>query len=264
MTEPTLEELSAYLDHELDDPAQSRVAEHVAGCGNCQARLDGLRQTAYAIRALPMVTPPRRFTVPEAPARRQAGWRWAPVGWIGSLAVAMLVIVIGVTHINLGGPAANSASSGSGAGTAYLAQQPQRSTPQGAGAAAPQAGKTALGLDEARVEAPSGAYRILVTSDAQTYRPSGTMTVEIYYYGFNPSQVPPAQLFLERNGYAIQLFPPPANGTEQAGGVQGQYGLAGLPLPNPPAGSYTLTVIQMLPGNSGATLVAHLPITISG
>jgi len=29
-TEPTLEELSAYLDHELDARAQARVADHVA------------------------------------------------------------------------------------------------------------------------------------------------------------------------------------------------------------------------------------------
>ena len=62
--EPTLEELSAYLDHELDDGAKARVAEHVAGCADCKMRLDGLRQTAYAIRALPMETPPRTFIVP--------------------------------------------------------------------------------------------------------------------------------------------------------------------------------------------------------
>jgi len=31
-----------------------RVAQHVAGCADCQARLDGLRETAFAIRALPI------------------------------------------------------------------------------------------------------------------------------------------------------------------------------------------------------------------
>ncbi|MEA2667775.1 MAG: putative zinc-finger, partial [Chloroflexota bacterium] len=58
-TEPTLDELSAYLDHELDEDAKARVAQHVAGCAECQARLDGLRQASYAIRALPMETPTR-------------------------------------------------------------------------------------------------------------------------------------------------------------------------------------------------------------
>src|SRR5258708_6602833 len=96
-TEPTLEELSAYLDHELDGDARTRIAEHVAGCAGCQARLDGLRQTAYAIRALPMETPPRTFAIPT---KRRESTRWAPVaGWIGGVAAAMLIIVIGVTHV---------------------------------------------------------------------------------------------------------------------------------------------------------------------
>jgi len=80
-TEPSLEELSAFIDSELDEAAQARVAEHVAGCRDCQARLDGLRQTAHAIRGLPMESPPRPFTIP---AQRRQSWRWAPAGWIGS------------------------------------------------------------------------------------------------------------------------------------------------------------------------------------
>src|SRR3989442_7901539 len=98
-TEPTLEELSAYLDHELDDDARARVAEHVAGCPDCQARLDGLRQTAYAIRALPMETPTRTFTIPAKP---RESFRWAPVaGWIGGGSAGTLVILFGLTHVAL-------------------------------------------------------------------------------------------------------------------------------------------------------------------
>ncbi|TMF51484.1 MAG: hypothetical protein E6I24_02140, partial [Chloroflexi bacterium] len=92
-TEPTLEELSALIDNELDAGAQARVAEHVAGCQECQARLDRLRQTAHAIRGLPMETPPRSFTIP---AQRRQAWRWAPVGWLGGAAAALLVIAFGV------------------------------------------------------------------------------------------------------------------------------------------------------------------------
>ena len=68
VNEPALEELSAYLDHELDSEAHARVAAHIAGCQDCQARLDGLRQTTYAVRALPMETPPRAFTIAYAVA----------------------------------------------------------------------------------------------------------------------------------------------------------------------------------------------------
>src|SRR5438105_7447323 len=107
-TEPTLEELSALIDNELDAGAQARVAEHVAGCQECQARLDRLRQTAHAIRGLPMETPPRSFTIP---AQRRQAWRWAPVGWIGSAAVALLLIAVGIPNLHL--PAGPTATSGS-------------------------------------------------------------------------------------------------------------------------------------------------------
>src|ERR1700674_732666 len=96
-TEPTMDELSAYLDHELDNEAKARVAEHVAGCADCQARLDGLSQAAYAIRALPMEAPPRTFTVTDG---RRESFRWGPVaGWIGGVAAAMLIIIVGVQHL---------------------------------------------------------------------------------------------------------------------------------------------------------------------
>src|SRR5437879_11759638 len=91
--EPTLEELSAYLDHELDSAAEARVADHVAACDQCRARLEGLRETAHAIRALPMETPPRRFTIPE---QRRPGWRWGRAGWLGSGAVARPPSAVGM------------------------------------------------------------------------------------------------------------------------------------------------------------------------
>src|SRR3989442_5348353 len=106
--EPSLEELSAYLDHELDAATQARVADHVAGCAACTRRLDALRETIHALRALPMETPPRRFTIPE---QRRPAWRWAPAGWIGSAAVALLLIAVGIQNLHL--PAAPIATSGS-------------------------------------------------------------------------------------------------------------------------------------------------------
>src|SRR2546430_12072909 len=56
--EPTLEELSAYLDHELDAPTQARVADHIAGWDDCRARLHGLRETRPAVRSPPNEPPP--------------------------------------------------------------------------------------------------------------------------------------------------------------------------------------------------------------
>src|SRR2546427_9465295 len=60
--EPTLEELSAYLDHELDSATQARVADHVGGCDERRARLHGLRETADGIAGSPMGAAARKFS----------------------------------------------------------------------------------------------------------------------------------------------------------------------------------------------------------
>ncbi len=112
VNEPALEELSAYLDHELDSATQARVAEHVAVCQDCQARLDGLRQATYAVRALSMETPPRAFTIP-APRERTVR-RWAPAAWLGGAAAALLVVVFGVNQLHFQGPGGGNTSTVSG------------------------------------------------------------------------------------------------------------------------------------------------------
>src|SRR2546423_9033353 len=98
VNEPALEELSAYLDHELDGAAQARVAAHVAECQACQARLEGLRQTTYAVRALPLQTPPRAFTIPAQ--RERTSRSWAPAAWLGGAAGPPLVGPLRVEHLH--------------------------------------------------------------------------------------------------------------------------------------------------------------------
>ncbi len=259
--EPTIEQLSAFLDHELDPASQSAVAGHVATCAECQARLENLRQTAYAIRGLPMETPPRTFAVP--PERSARRWNWAPAGWIGGTAVAMLVVVVGVSHLHFTGGGATAASSSSNSAAhppqALYAQQQSR---DGAGAvAAPK--QNAAPNQATAVDATNPGRRLTLITDSGTYQATGTMTVQIYFNGFNPGQAPPLQLWLERNGYAVELLAP-SQSTPGPGGVQGQYALSTLQLPSPIGGSYTLTVVQPLPGNPATLLVARLPITVTG
>jgi negative regulator of sigma E activity len=260
-TEPTLEELSAYLDHELDGNAQARVAEHVPGCQDCQARLDGLRQTAYAVRALPMETPPRAFTIP---AQRRQSFRWAPVGWLGGTAAALLVIVFGVTQLHFNGPAATSSTSTVSGG---LAAAPYKQV-------APTGGQT-YGNDQFAAPArslansttasdPRQPVRSLeLSSDATSYPAGGTMTVQVRITGLASNQVTAVRLLLERSGYAVEL-PTPSHGPTVPTGFQGSYTLSKLALSNPVAGAYTLIAIEQLPGGDGGTLVARLPIMIGG
>jgi hypothetical protein len=260
-TEPTLDELSAYLDHELDDDGKARVAEHVAGCAACQARLDGLRQTAHAIRALPMETPPRTFAIP---AKRRESLRWAPVaGWIGGVAAAMLIIVVGVQHLNFPGHA-TTASGGTAlqynAGSAARPAAPPTHSGAGTQMYDSQAASKAALSNAATVTDPGDPSRMLTLStDAPSYSSTGTMSVQLRLAGLPQGRTALVSLLLERNGFAVLL--PTGSGPLDASGYRGNYQLANLALPNPVTGSYTLMAIEWLP-DGNAELIARLPITI--
>ncbi|HXO58996.1 MAG TPA: zf-HC2 domain-containing protein [Candidatus Acidoferrum sp.] len=265
-TEPTLEELSAYLDHELDDGAKARVAEHVAGCADCQARLDGLRQATYAIRALPMETPPRTFAIP---ATRRESFRWAPVaGWIGGVAAAMLIIVVGVPHLPFqsGSPTSSTGtiSGGLGQGAAPLSNK---------GAAAPAASPNTLQADSARAFAARGgvtvtdprnnARRLSLVINAPLYATDGSMVVDGELGGDPSSNVGQIRLVLRRGSYGVELpTPKQTYANSDRIGFEGTYSIAALRLPNPVPGSYTLTATWTATDGSGVTLFAELPVTI--
>jgi predicted anti-sigma-YlaC factor YlaD len=256
MTEPTLEELSAYLDHELDAPSQARVAEHVASCRECEARLDGLRQAAYAVRALPMETPPRTFRVPQ---RRQS-FRWAPVGWLGGAAAAVLVVAFGVTQLHGPAGSATSTSGGFGGTRAAAPAAPGNSTLDshlGAGSQAYNASANTVTVTD-----PLDTTRsVTLSTDAKSYAASGTMTVRVRFTGLPSGQTGQVGLLLERNGYAVQL--PTGSGPSDASGFQNSYQFANYDLSNPVGGNYTLILIEHLPGGNGDNLVARLPLTIT-
>ena len=267
-TEPTLEELSAYLDHELDDDARARVAEHVAGCADCQARLDGLRQTAYAIRALPMETPTRTFTIPAKP---RESLRWAPVaGWIGGVAAAMLIIVFGVTHVPFS-PAGTSSAAPASKTSGGLAYGPPQLS-QG-GAAAPTTHSDNIPADSSRAFAAkntvtvtdprNNARRLSLMTNVPTYATDGWMVVDGTMSGDPSSNVGQIHLVLRRGSYGVELPMPSQTFTNTDSiGFEGTYSIAALRLPAPVSGSYTLTATWTATDGSGVTLFAELPLTI--
>lgn len=272
-TEPTLEELSAYLDHELDDDAKARVAEHVAGCADCQARLDGLRQTTYAIRALPMETPPRRFTIP---AVRRESFRWAPVaGWIGGVAAAMLIIIVGAQHLPFqsGSPTSSTAGSGTISGGLAYGSGTQK------GAAAPLAAPGVSSNDQqfngqassaARnvatvADASNSSRRLVLDTDRMSYTTNGRMMVSVQLIGSPATSLNSADqgltLTLVRNGVGVALNPVGVeswNGTPIFGGW---YDLTSLHLSEP--GDYRLEATWLVPDGSGRVLQASVPVKIT-
>ena len=272
-TEPTLEELSSYLDNELAASDQSRVAEHVATCAGCQERLAGLRQTAYAIRGLPMETPPRSFT--SVVPRQRRVWRWAPVGWVGSAAVAVLLIGIGLTHLPAGGaetasgPAthANGGGNGVSGGLAYGAGQPVPA----AGVVAPldqtksAAAARAQALVNSRtVSDPRDASRSLtLATDATSYSSNGAINIRIATTGLSADEASSIRLWLSRDdgtgGYAIGMAQPTSL-PKNSSGWDAAYPISQMPLPSPIAGNYRLEAVVQLA--DGSALISYLPITI--
>jgi len=271
--QPTLEELSAFIDNELDADAQGRIAEHVAGCQDCQARLDGLRQTAHAVRALPMETPPRTFSIP---AQRRQAWRWAPVGWVGGAAAALLVIAFGIQNLHLpvgstasSGPTANYSGSTSvhkstvASGVAPLAAPAGSALDQrSSGQASTVSGNVSTAVD------PSNGRRMILATDHTTYSTNGQIRVTIELQGAPSTSTNSGDqgltLTLVRNGAGVALNPVgviSSNGTPVFGGT---YDLGSLPLAAPRAGDYRVEATWVIPDGSGRVLQASVPVQIAG
>jgi anti-sigma factor RsiW len=267
-TEPTLDELSAYLDHELDNETTARVAEHVAGCADCQARLDGLRQTAYAIRALPMETPPRTFAIP---AKRRESFRWAPAaGWIGSVAAATLIIVVGVQHLPfhpISTASSNSpVSAGLGQGFApYAAGAPYRQVAPLERSAQNDSALSASSANSKTVVGAQGSSRSLtISTNAASYSASGVITIHVTTKGLSTDEASSVRIFLMREtgqgGYLVRLAAP-SNAPTYPVDYEAAYSIPQMQLPAPAAGNYTLQVTIDTSDHSG--LVAWLPLTIT-
>ncbi len=95
------DQLSAYIDGELDPSAAERLERHLAECGRCRQEMEQLRTTVAALQELPAVEPPRSFTLsPERVAPRPPmpvasplafGARIATAGVAAALAVVLVV-----------------------------------------------------------------------------------------------------------------------------------------------------------------------------
>lgn len=262
LTEPTLEELSAYVDDELDGTARLRIEQHLETCADCRARVDGLRETAHAVRALPMESPPRSFSIPP---QRRPSFRWAPVGWLGAAAAAVLVIVVGVHQVYnpTGTPTASTASNAEHYSALAPASRSVPSPTVGAAGAASQLDQHAPSVNSLANWTSVGdprntTFSLELSTDSAAYAASGKMTVRVKVNGLTAGQVTSVRLLLERNGYAVELPTP----SSVSAGFQATYSLGKLALSNPVQGTYTLLAIEQLPSGDGATLVARLQIAI--
>ena len=102
------EQLSAYIDGQLDDAAAARLEEHVEACSPCRDALAELRTVRSTLRELPQVAAPRSFALREAdvrpaPATRVSGGRTpALLGGLASVALVAFLTLVSVDVLNQG------------------------------------------------------------------------------------------------------------------------------------------------------------------
>lgn len=90
MTHPS-ELISAYLDGELEAAEQSKLIEHLSGCGRCSLEMEEMQAVRSAVRSLPILELPPGL-IPEAdpvviPIHRNRGV------WVGAAAAVAAVVI---------------------------------------------------------------------------------------------------------------------------------------------------------------------------
>jgi len=78
-----IEEIRDYAFGELPEGKRGAVEEHVAGCAQCSAELDGLQLTTAALRILPDQEIPQRIAFVSDKVFAPSGFsKWFGAGWL--------------------------------------------------------------------------------------------------------------------------------------------------------------------------------------
>ena len=90
------DDLSAYIDGQLDTRRREAVESHLAGCASCRQELEELRVVAGLLRRVSQAEAPRSFTLTEAPTMAPA-WTvryTAQLRYATATAALLLVAVV--------------------------------------------------------------------------------------------------------------------------------------------------------------------------
>ncbi len=172
------DQLSAYIDGELDASAAKRLERHMAECGRCRREMEQLRATVAALQGLPAVQPPRSFTLsPERVALRPAVPVASPLAFGARIAAAgvaaTLAIVLVVDLGDFGGDGVT----------------PEATAPQMMRSEADEAGAATTGGEEAEIAADDEEPTFM--GDAETDQVEEPPQAE---GGLEPSRTPPSPM----------------------------------------------------------------------
>jgi Putative zinc-finger len=95
-----LDQLSAYIDGELDDDVRTRLETHLQGCDECRTTLVALRSTLVDLGALPEPAPSEQdsWALRSALARTRTQKRWPRFAWAAGTVAAGLIAFVAFTH----------------------------------------------------------------------------------------------------------------------------------------------------------------------
>jgi len=85
--------LSIYIDGQLSPGEATLVERHLRDCSACTRDLESLRQTVNLVRQLPVVSPPRSFTISHLVVAERP-WAWGYVYLKGATALAALLLIV--------------------------------------------------------------------------------------------------------------------------------------------------------------------------
>lgn len=86
--------ITSFLDGELPDETRGLVARHLETCADCRAELAAQREVKVWLAAVPLVDPPRNFTLPRTAGLRPVPWL-PRVRSIAAAAAVVLFLLIG-------------------------------------------------------------------------------------------------------------------------------------------------------------------------
>ena len=160
------EQISAFVDGELDARQSESVARHLAGCAECTALLAELREARAMLSALPREAPRRTFvlgaeharagTAPPRPAARRSSFSFAP-----AVAATVLIGLLFADAINLQSTSQDESTAG-GLGAASQGDLAGRQSIEDASKGAPmpasaaESAKSTSAADSAETPAASG------------------------------------------------------------------------------------------------------------
>jgi anti-sigma factor RsiW len=133
--------LSAYLDNQLSPAEKARFESRLEREPDLRAALDDLRATVRALRSLPVLKPPRNFTLSPAQARAIAPPRRVfPALRLATAltALAFVVVAVGDFAANLASPSPRAASAPEVPVTVVVAEKSAAATAAPASTAAAQ------------------------------------------------------------------------------------------------------------------------------